>query len=190
MKTRIQTLSVLALVSFVTLFCIVFGLSPNSEAQVTTGPVGAAGAIASTFTNTAAVGQHPEATTTAGIGKWTWLTNTIGVTVDGGGSALTTGVKGYITVPYNCTIISAITLADVSGSVVFDVWKDTYANYPPTVADTITASAKPTISSATKATDSTLTGWTTTCTAGDVLGFNVDSATTITRATLTLTVIH
>ena len=32
-----------------------------------------------------------------------------------------------------------------SGSIVIDVWKDTYANFPPIVADTITASAKPTL---------------------------------------------
>ena len=47
---------------------------------------------------------------------------------------------------------------------------------PPTVADTITASAKPTLSSATKSEDTTLTGWTTAVTAGDVFGFMVDSA--------------
>jgi hypothetical protein len=64
------------------------------------------------------------------------------------------------------------------------MWKDTYANYPPTVADTITASAKPTLSTAIKAEDSTLTGWTKTVTAGDVFGFSVDSATTVTRAHL------
>jgi hypothetical protein len=106
---------------------------------------------------------------------------TVGITIDGGGSAITTGVKGYIAVPYNCTIIEATMLADTSGSAVVDVWKDAYANYPPTVADTITASAKPTISAAVKSKDTTLTGWTTTITAGDTIGFNVDSASTITR---------
>ena len=105
----------------------------------------------------------------------------IGITIDGGGSAITTGVKGFIEVPYACTITRSTTLADQSGSIVIDVWKDTYANYPPTVADTITASAKPTITTATKAQDATLTGWTTTVAAGDILGFNVDSITTIQR---------
>ena len=70
----------------------------------------------------------------------------------------------------------------VSGSVVVDVWKDVDANYPPTVADTITASAKPTISSGYKATDSTLTGWTKTFSAGDWFVFNIDSFTTIVKA--------
>lgn len=108
--------------------------------------------------------------------------------IDGGGSAITTGVKGFIEIPYAGTIQSVRLLADQSSSIVVDLWKDTYANYPPTVADTITASAKPTISSATKAEDTTLTGWTTSVSAGDILGVNVDSATTVTRVTLSLVI--
>jgi hypothetical protein len=79
-------------------------------------------------------------------------------------------------------------LADQSGSAVVNVWKDTYANYPPTVADKITSSAPPTLSSATTSDDTTLTGWTTSITAGDTLRFNLDSITTITRVVLILTV--
>jgi len=116
------------------------------------------------------------------------LTRAITFAIDGGGSALTTGVKADISVPYACTITSVVMLADQSGSVVVDIWKDTLANYPPTVADTITASAKPTITTATNSSDTTLTGWTTSITAGDTLRFNIDSATTITRLSLTLKV--
>jgi hypothetical protein len=107
----------------------------------------------------------------------------IHVTIDGGGSAITTGIKGEVVVPYACTITSYTALADQSGSIVVDIWKDTYANYPPTDADSITASAPVTISAATKAQDSTLTGWSTgkNISAGDILRFNVDSAATITR---------
>lgn len=112
----------------------------------------------------------------------------IGITIDGGGSTITTGIKGDIFVPYGCTINSVTMLADQSGSIVVDIWKDTYANYPPTIADTITASALPTITSATKSQDTTLTGWTTSVTAGDTIRFNVNSATTITRLNLTLKV--
>ncbi len=113
---------------------------------------------------------------------------TITVVIDGGGSTITTGVKGYLEVPFACTINRATALADQSGSIVVDVWKDTYANYPPVDADSITASAPVTISSATKSQDSTLTGWTTSITAGDVLGFNVDSVTTCQRVTISLKV--
>lgn len=108
-------------------------------------------------------------------------TITIGASFDGQGSALVVGSKCYVRVPVACTITEATALADQSGSVVVDVWKDTYANYPPTDADSITASAPITISSAIKSTDTTLTGWTKTVTAGDVLAFNIDSCSTITR---------
>lgn len=108
--------------------------------------------------------------------------------IDGGGSVITTGVKGDFEVPFNCTITQAVLLADVSGSIVVNVWKDSYANYPPTVADKITASAPPTLASATSSKDTTLTGWTLTLTAGDTLRFNVDSVTTCTRVTLSLKV--
>lgn len=111
-----------------------------------------------------------------------------GITVDGGGQAITTGVKGFVSIPYDCTIIGWDLFADQSGSIVFDVWKRAYASFPPTVSQTITASAKPTLSSVQKNSDSTLTGWTTSVSAGDVIGFNVDSATTVTRANLILRV--
>lgn len=107
---------------------------------------------------------------------------------DNAGSAVETGIKGDIHVPFACTITAVYLLADQTGSIVVDLWKDTYANYPPTDADSITASAVPTISSATKATDSTLTGWTTSIAAGDIIRVNVDSVTTITRFTLAIQV--
>lgn len=112
----------------------------------------------------------------------------ITIIIDGGGSAITTGEKGHLEIPFACTISRATLLADQSGSIVIDIWKDSYANFPPTDADSITASAPPTISSAQKSQDSTLSGWTTSITAGDILAFNVDSCTTITRATLSLKV--
>lgn len=110
--------------------------------------------------------------------------------VDGGGSAITTGVKGYLHFPFACSIIEWTILGDQSGSIQFDLWKDTYANYPPVVGDSITAAAKPLVSSSTKAQSSTLTGWTTTIAAGDIIAVNVDSITTMQRATLALKVLR
>jgi hypothetical protein len=108
--------------------------------------------------------------------------------IDGGGSAITTGVKGYLEIPFACTINRVTLLADQSGSIVVDIWKDTYANYPPVDGDSITSSAVPTISSATKSQDASLSGWTTSISAGDVLGFNVDSISTCQRVTVSLKV--
>jgi hypothetical protein len=116
----------------------------------------------------------------------------LGITIDGAGSVLTTGVKGFIAVPVTGTITGARLLSTdpsaTAGDIVIDVWKDSYANYPPTDADSITAAAPPTLSGANKSDDTTLTGWTTSVTAGDILGFSVDSAATVTRVTLILTI--
>lgn len=120
--------------------------------------------------------------------KYVDLDSGINFIIDGGGSAITTGIKGDVEIPFDCTIEQVSLLADQSGSIVVDIWKDTYANYPATDADSITASAVPTISTATKAQDATLTGWTTALTQGDILRFNVDSATTVTRVTVALRV--
>lgn len=100
---------------------------------------------------------------------------------------ITAGIAGDIRFPWACTISGAYLFADQSGSIVIDLWKQTYASYPPLVAQTITASAKPTLSSATKYSDTTLTGWTTSVAAGDIIRINVDSATTVTQVALLLT---
>lgn len=116
-------------------------------------------------------------------------TITMGVLFDGGGSVLTTGTKRDLTVPFSGQILSWRLLADVAGSCIIDIWKDTFSNYPPTIADVITASAKPTLSGVDHAESSTLTGWTTTFAAGDTFRFNVNSATTVKVVTLALTVL-
>ena len=56
----------------------------------------------------------------------------LGITVDGGGSVISTGVKGFTSVPNTGTITRARLLADQSGSVVFDIWKDIFGNFPVT----------------------------------------------------------
>ncbi len=121
----------------------------------------------------------------------TWSLDTITTALEficnGNGNVLATGVCGDLTAPYDMAITGVTVLADQSGSMVLDIWKDTYGNYPPTVLDTITASSLPTLSSALKYTDTTLTSWTTTVTAGDTFRFNISSIASITRFTVILT---
>jgi hypothetical protein len=116
-------------------------------------------------------------------------TRTINFVIDGGGSEITDGIKGDIVIDAACTIVSATALADQSGSIVVDIWKDAYGSYPPTDADSITAAAPVTITTAVKSQDATLTGWATSVAAGSILRYNVDSCTTITRATISLKVL-
>jgi hypothetical protein len=110
----------------------------------------------------------------------------LGISLNGNGSVITTGVKTYLTVPYSGIITGWELLSTATGSIVVDVWKDTYANYPPTLSDSICGIDKPTLTSQIKNNNNTLTAWSTTITEGDIIAFNVDSATTVTQVTLTL----
>lgn len=112
-------------------------------------------------------------------------TTILPIVIDGGGSAITTGVKVDLPVPYAGTVTGWDIYADVSGSIVVDIWQDSYANYPPTVADTITGANLPTLSSATK---NTATGLSWSLTQGSVLRVNVNSAATVTRVLVALRV--
>jgi hypothetical protein len=108
------------------------------------------------------------------------------ITLDGSGAVLSTGIVARLYLTHAYTIQQVTLGANAAGSVVVDIWKDVHANYPPTVADTITAAAKPTLSAATTYQDGTLTGWTTAIAAGDWLFFNIDSVATITYLTIVL----
>lgn len=118
------------------------------------------------------------------------LQGVIGTTIDGGGAAIAVGVAGDIIVPFNCTILGVVLLADQAGNAVVDLWKNIYANYPPTVADTITAAAKPTLINAVKSQDDVLTGWSRDMNKGDILRVNVDSVAAITWLIISLAVVR
>ena len=109
--------------------------------------------------------------------------------ISGGGSAIATGVAGYIEVPFACTIQRVTMLADQSCTAVVDIWGDSYANYPPVDDDSITAAAPPTITTDTDSQDATLTDWTTAIAAGDILGYNVDSNDNAELITISLKVV-
>jgi ABC-type transporter Mla subunit MlaD len=115
-----------------------------------------------------------------------WGTKTITAIFDGGGQVLVAGAKAYINeIPYNSTITGWRIASPQTGDCVVDVWRDQYANWPPTVADTIISGAeKPTLSAANKNEDKALSTWQTTNVAGDGLVFNVDSAATVTYVVL------
>jgi len=106
--------------------------------------------------------------------------------IDGVGSAISPGLRGSVPIPFDCVIVGWTLVADQVGSIQLDIWKSTYASYPPSVGGSIVAAAKPAIVSGVKASSSTLTGWTTAVSAGDILAFNVDSVSTISRVTLSL----
>jgi len=105
--------------------------------------------------------------------------------IDGGGSVIVAGVKGCIVVERTGTISAATMVADASGNLILDIKKSTYSGFP--TVSSIVASAPPTLSGVQKSQDTTLTGWTTSVTAGDVLEISVTGTpATITRCTLAL----
>jgi len=99
----------------------------------------------------------------------------IGFTIDGGGAVIAAGLKGFVEVPAAGNIVGWTIVADQAGSIVVDVWLDTYANFPPTILDTIAGAEKPTLAAAQKNQDLALGTWTTAVAKGDWLAFNVEA---------------
>ena len=107
--------------------------------------------------------------------------------IDGGGDTIGTGIKGDLEVPFACHVNRWTMLADQHGSIVVDVWRDSYANFPPTDADSMSGTTNMTAISGTVAAQGNLSGWGTQGIAsGDILRYNVDSCTSIKRCTLAL----
>jgi hypothetical protein len=100
----------------------------------------------------------------------------------------TAGDEFPLEIPVACTITVLRMVGNAAGSAVLDIRKDTFANFPPTVTESITAAAKPTLSAAQTVEDTTLPGWTLSIAAGEWLMFHVDSASGLAWLQLQLTV--
>jgi hypothetical protein len=107
---------------------------------------------------------------------------------DGGGAEIPVGQQCIIPVPFDCVIEASKTFADRAGALVVDIRKSTEAAYPPGSGDSICAAAPPTLASADKAIDTTLTGWTVALAKDDVLVGVVTAATVVRNATVALQV--
>lgn len=111
-----------------------------------------------------------------------------GAVFDGAGLAIATPVNDvFVPVRATGTITKVVVLTQGGpGDCVIGVWKDVFGSYPPTSGDSITGGNDPTITAGTTLEDSTLTGWTTSVTAGDVLGFSLASSANFTQITIVL----
>lgn len=112
-----------------------------------------------------------------------------GMTFGGGDGVnfVVLGKKQPLVVPFNHTITGWALITDnPAGALTVELWRDALANYPPTVADKITASAPAAVAGTDYASSTALTGWNTAGTAGDVYVPNVTAAAGVTRWTLTL----
>jgi hypothetical protein len=123
----------------------------------------------------------------------TALTQTLGTTVDGSGGTVTVGLKGYIKVPYDCTItgwtVIAIT-ATPNQAIQFDIWRKN-GSLPTVVGDSLigVGGTKPQLTAGQQLRNSiNLNFWSTSLVAGDYLSFRVDSATIVSWAILQINV--
>lgn len=113
----------------------------------------------------------------------------IGANFDGGGAPLTTGTTVYYTyVGPACTIQTWNMTVAPSGTATGDIWKVAGSGGAiPTVTNSITASAPPSISSGTALTAQTgMTGWTKTVAQYDVFAFTLTAVSSATAASLVL----
>lgn len=109
---------------------------------------------------------------------------TINFVIDGGGSAVTIGMKGFVEIPYAMTITGWQIFGDQSGGIVVDVLKSNYAGFPPSVS--IAGSELPTLLSQQNNQDLNLTTWSVSLAKGDILGYNVSSASAVQRVTVSI----
>jgi hypothetical protein len=108
-------------------------------------------------------------------------TQTIGITVDGSGGVITAGQKGYVRIPYACTITSWSILTGNAGTgatVTFDILR---ANNAIPSVSLVGGGTKPFLTSNTAQIASAApAGWTSvTLAANDILGFNVESGAAV-----------
>jgi len=125
--------------------------------------------------------QAADSAKLGGVDSSKALTRGIEIPYSRDGVVIPTGVLLDFEIPFKCTITAARLVADQTGSIAIAVWKDTYANFPPTAADLIDTFS---ISSATKSEE---TGLALAVAAGSWIRLNVNSCASITRFTLSLT---
>ena len=102
----------------------------------------------------------------------------LAMVADGGGSEIADGITvGYYTFNFAATITGWAIVNTPSGSIQWDILRD---------GASIVASAPPSVTGSTGNDSTTLTGWTTSISAGHTLTFAVTSATTSTLSSLTL----
>ena len=131
-----------------------------------------------------ATGKVPAGQLPAVAAPGSGMTQTVNVVIDGAGAVIATGVKADVQLDFAGSITKWVLLADQSGSITVNVWRDSYANFPPTVADVV---GSPAIAGAAKA-QSGAVAWA--FSAGDILRLQVSAAASIQRCTLALTIVR
>jgi len=126
---------------------------------------------------TAAVGTHLYYVGQGPTGPTGQAVDTVGVVVDGAGSIVTTGNKGFRYIPYDCTITDAVLIGDTTGTADFSIWRSSDISL---VGATIGG-----LSLDNGQTAQGIAGFTTGLSENDVLEFKIEgSPASVTRASL------
>jgi len=148
----------------------VTGATGATGAGGVTGATGATGARGTTG-STGATGARG---TTGSTGQ---SIDTFGVVVDGAGSIITTGSKGFRYVPYACTITDAVLIGDTTGTADFQIYKGAIAALGGATIGGISLNHGQTAQS--------IAGFTAALAENDVLEFKIQgSPASVTRAAL------
>ncbi|MFZ9740734.1 MAG: hypothetical protein ACO3CQ_02460, partial [Candidatus Nanopelagicaceae bacterium] len=122
---------------------------------------------------------------TNGTGSFVSNTKTLNYVIDGGGSAITTGIKGVIILDAAYTLTAWTVYGDSTGAINVDVGRAAAPTYPRTSAATFSTIVSPNLGAGEVA-DRT-TGLSISISSGDTLQFNVTSnAGSHTRFTIAL----
>jgi len=115
-------------------------------------------------------------------------TGVINFIVSGNGTPISTGAKGNVTLPFDLQIDSWKLTAGETGSILFGLWRSSYADYPPASANALhNGSTGPYIVDGIKNQDTDLSDWAgTTGAYGDHIAVNVDSVSSITLCSMAL----
>ena len=112
------------------------------------------------------------------------LTRTINYIVDSGSIAMIAGNKGSVTLDVSGILENIVILSDQEGDLVLDIKKSNYSTFP--TFSSIVGGTYVQMTNARKVRDDTLSGWTTTIVAGDILTFDVVAVNNINRFLISL----
>jgi hypothetical protein len=157
--------------------------------QGTTGPAGSVGATGSqgpTGSNGVQGATGPQgATGSKGATGSSGITvGSFGLTIDGGSSVITSGGKGYVSMPYGGTITGWDMLGNTTGSIQVDLKKANFSSFPTTTS--VTGGNYIGMTTSIKGTDSTLSGWSATFSQGDIYEFKVVTISSLNRVNIVL----
>lgn len=145
----------------------------NAEGQITAIANGEAGFLGGMCNDTTGTG----------------LATDIVFEINGEGGPLPTGSAGSVHIDFACTVKKVTVTCDQTTNLIVDIWNaPTVIGSAPTDANSIVGSTPPTITGGINYQDAALVGWTTALPANSDLFYNVDSVTTATWATVTLSV--